>query len=184
MTTTVEAPDRKWPRALALAVTRELLQVLTPLCERVIVAGSLRRKKAEVGDIELLYIPRFVSWPNPASLFHEEIPTNVVDRALEIMLEQGSIEKRLNSEGHTMWGPANKYAVHTVTGVPIDFFATTRESWWNYLVCRTGGARSNTDIASAARERGWQWNPTGPGFTRLSGPDRGRVHTVRSEERR
>ena len=36
------------------------------------------------------------------------------------------------------------------SGIPVDFFATTEEAWFNYLVCRTGPAELNTRIASAA----------------------------------
>lgn len=36
---------RRWPRSIAVGVARELCSVLNPLCERLIVAGSLRRGK-------------------------------------------------------------------------------------------------------------------------------------------
>lgn len=51
----------KFPRAVALEVVRGLMPHLVPACEpeRFIIAGSLRRRKIEVGDIEILFIPRF-----------------------------------------------------------------------------------------------------------------------------
>jgi DNA polymerase/3'-5' exonuclease PolX len=56
----------KFQRSDALAVARALVGQLRPKdaaerCERVIVAGSLRRRKKEVGDVEILFIPRWVS---------------------------------------------------------------------------------------------------------------------------
>lgn len=171
----------KYPRAAALEAARDLLRYLAPLCERIVVAGSLRRRRQEVGDIELVYIPRIISWADPDDLFGRTQPTNVVFHALELMLRGGVIAKRLNKDGAPAWGESNRLAVHA-SGIPVDFFATSAPCWWNYLVCRTGGAQTNTAIASAARERGWQWHPTGSGFSRLAGPDKGRTHAVRSEE--
>ncbi len=47
----------KYPRADAIAVARELCAVLKPVAARIIVAGSLRRQRPMVGDVEILYIP-------------------------------------------------------------------------------------------------------------------------------
>ncbi|MDE2021280.1 MAG: hypothetical protein KGJ13_13170, partial [Patescibacteria group bacterium] len=51
------------------------------------------------------------------------------------------------------------------SGIPVDFFSTAESSWFNYLVCRTGGADNNCQIALAANRKGWKWNPYGAGFT-------------------
>lgn len=171
----------RFPHEAALKVAGELLEHLTPLCDRVVIAGSLRRKKNEVGDVEIVYVPRFIEWPNPEDIFRQPVATNCVDHILRLLIDAGIIAQRLNSAGFTAWGASNKLAVHRASGIPVDFFATSLPCWWNYLVCRTGGARTNTAIASSARERGWKWNPTSEGFTRCSGPDSGRVRPMRSE---
>lgn len=79
-----------------------------------------------------------------------------------------------------MWGAQNKLARHVASGVPIDFFTTTAANFWNYLVCRTGGARTNVAICNAAIKKGWKWNPYGEGFSRAAGLGR-EVHAVASE---
>ena len=43
-----------------MAVAAELCRGLKSATARMVVAGSLRRGKAEVGDIEILYIPEIV----------------------------------------------------------------------------------------------------------------------------
>jgi DNA polymerase/3'-5' exonuclease PolX len=48
----------RMPLAQAQAVAEELVGLLGLWCERLEVAGSIRRGKAEVGDIELLAVPR------------------------------------------------------------------------------------------------------------------------------
>ena len=47
---------QRWPAAIARKVADELVEALTPRCEQICIAGSLRRGKPDVGDIEILYI--------------------------------------------------------------------------------------------------------------------------------
>lgn len=42
----------------AKGVAAEVVARLGPACERVEVAGSVRRRKAEVKDLEVVFIPR------------------------------------------------------------------------------------------------------------------------------
>ncbi|MBU2597552.1 MAG: hypothetical protein KJ757_08345 [Planctomycetes bacterium] len=44
----------------AKAIAEELKSLLEPACERITIAGSIRRQKPDVGDIELLCIPKYV----------------------------------------------------------------------------------------------------------------------------
>jgi DNA polymerase/3'-5' exonuclease PolX len=156
----------KFPRSDALEVTRIIIAFIQPFCERLVVAGSLRRRKPEVGDIEILYIPKFSTEPD--GLFDTK-QINCVDRELENLLQVQTITKRLSILGCESWGQRNKLARHTTSQIPVDFFQASRSNWFNYLVCRTGSASNNTRIASAAQSKGWKWHPYGPGFTDQAG---------------
>lgn len=171
---------RKWPRGEALALAEELQCWLEPVCERVLICGSIRREKREVGDIELVYIPR-MQVGAAMDFFTPARPVSVVEGLFDELLTAGRIAKRLNVNGTHTWGQSNKLATHCGSGIAVDFFATNGSAWWNYVVCRTGGAVSNTRIASEAKARGWMWHPTGEGFERRTGPDTGRVVPMRSE---
>lgn len=163
---------RKFPRAEAVAVAKELCDLLKPKCERLIVAGSLRRRRELVGDVEILYIPKFEAAEIPSEDMFKPPTTKRVDQVdalLDWLLEQGVIRQRETARGSTTWGEHNKLALHVGSGIPVDFFASSEASWFNYLVCRTGGAENNVRIASAAKAKGWHWNPYGPGFSRPSG---------------
>lgn len=46
--------------AKALSIARDLMYTLEPYCERIAIAGSVRRNKPEVKDIELVAIPKLV----------------------------------------------------------------------------------------------------------------------------
>lgn len=155
----------KYPRRQALPIATMLRDLLAPDCSRITIAGSIRRRAAQVSDIEILYVP--LTGPADGDLFGECGLINLTDRALAAMLHMGLISKRLTTQGHKTWGKKNKLAILTSSGIPVDFFATAEDCWWNSLVCRTGPAESNIRIAAAAKARGYQWNPYGPGFTRL-----------------
>lgn len=170
------------PRA-ALKVWEELRERLSPHTTRIAYAGSLRRRKLSVGDIEVVFAPTVGA--NLLDLF----AASNVDAELELMLADGTIAKRRNVKGSFAWGPENKLAVHTASGIPIDFFATTEAHWHGYMVCRTGGMQNNIIVATKARERGWKWNPYNGQLTRLARPrdedgqpeDR-QTHPIHSEQ--
>ena len=155
----------RFDREEALAVALGLVDLLRPACLRIEIAGSIRRLKPDVGDIELVYVPRLVPVPD---LFGGGTMMPATDAVLDGLVKAGTIGKRRNSKGSTMWGVSNKLGVHVASGIPVDFFATEEAAFWNYLVCRTGGAENNMEIAGRAQAKGWKWNPYGPGFTRLA----------------
>lgn len=156
----------KHPRAAALAVARELTAALRERCEpeRFIFAGSLRRNKPLVGDIEIVYVPVPTEVPDPEDLLGRLIPTNRVDEQLKFWLHTGWLAKRVGEKGGTSWGPCNKLARHTVSGIGIDFFQANRRNFWTLLVCRTGPMESNSRICMAAEAIGEKWDPY-RGFT-------------------
>lgn len=162
----------RFPRHTALTAARDALAALKPACEegRIIVAGSLRRRKQWVGDVEIVYVSRIENRPVPGDMFRRK-DYHLADLAIAELEQAGVLARRIGSAGGTAYGPQNKLMVHVATGVPVDFFATIETSWHNYLVCRTGPAESNTRIATLAREKGWNWNPYGSGFTKTDGSE-------------
>ena len=164
----METADKKkrFPRAAAIGVAHELCVALEPVTLRLSVAGSLRRGRADVGDVEILYVPQFEA--RRIDLF-QEAPVDLAAERIEQLVAGGTLAKRQNARGSTSWGEKNRLAVHVASGIPVDLFAATEANWWNYLVCRTGPAEQNVAICKAAIARGWKWQPYGAGFTRLDG---------------
>ena len=164
-------PKQKHPASVAWPAAKELVAALAPWCEpdRLLVAGSLRRGKSQVSDIEILYVPKFADEPTPGEMFGTQT-VNLASRQLLELLDQDEIAYRLNVKGQETWGEQIKLGVHVASNVPVDFFQARPESWWNYLVCRTGPAESNLRIATAARARGWKWEPYSSGFVRGNEP--------------
>lgn len=173
----------RFPRAAALMAAKELCDLMKPHCADLKVCGSLRRKRPTVGDVEIVYIPKFkprvelrqAEFGAPAAP-SEQI--NLTDELLLALVQSGMLKFRPTAAVAQVWGEKNKFAVHVASGIPIDLFSATPENWWNYVVCRTGGSETNVRISEAARRRKLAWHPYKQGFT----DRRGRWLKVRSEK--
>jgi DNA polymerase/3'-5' exonuclease PolX len=141
----------------AKAIAREIVGWLTPACERIVIAGSIRRRKPEVGDIELLCIPKF------------DGIVDLLDQKLKWLIGTRVLEYRPNKRGSIVYGPKNKLLRHVESGIGIDVFSTNEECWWVALVVRTGGEKTNKLIAMAAIRKGWHWHAYGSGFSTPNG---------------
>ena len=131
---------RTWPLAEAREVAEDLITLLGSTCERIQVAGSMRRLIPMVGDIELLAIsktlPAYVSNPlSGAPLGYILLDTRVAE-----LIAKGILDFRLNKRGSRTFGRWNKLLVHVPSGVPVDLFSTTEENWGMALLVRTGSA--------------------------------------------
>ena len=136
----------------AKAIAEELKELLAPACERITVAGSIRRRKPFPNDIELLCIPKYVEG------------VDQLDKELGALFVRGILTYRRNKRGSIGYGPKNKLLLHKPSGIGIDIFSTTKECWPVALAIRTGPKESNIAIAMAAKKRGWRLKAYGPGF--------------------
>ena len=152
----------KWDSDEAVPVARELIELLKPYCERIEIAGSLRRQKERVGDIELLFIPRFED--RQEDMF-TTAPVNLADEKIGQLLRDGVLNKRPSVTGVYTWGSENKLALHVVSGIPVDLFSTDSERWWVALVIRTGSKETNISLTTGAQKRGARLNAYGSGVT-------------------
>jgi DNA polymerase/3'-5' exonuclease PolX len=143
----------------AKAIAKEIVYWLLPGCERAIIAGSIRRQKPEVGDVEILCIPQFVDG------------IDQLDKVVKVLVAQGRLDYRLNKLGRRAYGPKNKLMVHVPSGMGVDIFSTDENCWWVSLVVRTGGEKTNKEIAARALRQGMQFHAYGRGFTLADGSE-------------
>lgn len=147
----------------ALPRAQHILKTLEPFCERIQIAGSIRRKKPKVGDIEILYIPKKGTVHLPGDL----MPTEAEDLCevnLQKLITEKILSLRSKSDGSTAFGKKVKLLRITQCQTALDLFRCTPENWFNNLVSRTGGKDSNILIASTALKQGLNWLPFGNGF--------------------
>lgn len=131
----------------AEAIALAIVERLAPFCERLAIAGSIRRRVAEVKDVELLAIP--ARRQQQPGLF-EDLPVTVkappvdeLDEALGEMLGDLVVRKRPDRRGRTFWGPSDKrilwrYGVGHADWIPVDLFGASFETWGAKLALRTG----------------------------------------------
>lgn len=145
---TAIAQKQRFPYAQALAVAEELRTYLRPACERIEIAGSLRRRMAYVGDVELLCIPK--PW-HAVSALDPPWADALVER-VQGALASGRLAYRLNVKGSRVYGPRNKLLLDVASGIGVDIFSTTAENWGMALLVRTGPKEFNIRAMSRFRQ--------------------------------
>jgi len=131
-------------RAIAVAACTKI----EPFTTRLHIAGSIRRKKPEIKDIEIVCLPKFDITYN-TDLFMNKTPIYGVQigfvRAVEAL---GTIEKGT---------PYGKYLkIVLPEGINLDLFIPDVEDFIRQYVIRTGSADyAHKVIAAAWRRKGW-----------------------------
>lgn len=142
----------------ATRLADELVELLSPVCERIEIAGSIRREQEDVGDVDLLCIPRFSAGPRPGALMldlFEPEPTvhrNLLDERCAELLALGLFEHRLDVNGRKSWGSSLKKAIYR--GLALDICSATAETWGYWLAVRTGPADFSRRLVTDRRYPG------------------------------
>lgn len=101
-----------------LPIAEKYLEMIEPYCTRAVIAGSIRRKKLEPNDIELVVM----------------IDPKKMEKLISVMDEFGGrVRGDITGKACQRWAQE---------GVKIDFFIARQDpsNWGNVLVLRTGNA--------------------------------------------
>ncbi|MFH1233369.1 MAG: hypothetical protein V1649_01820 [Patescibacteria group bacterium] len=121
---------KKYSYEEAYKIALEVVEQLKPHCERIEIAGSIRRKKAEVGDIEVLIKPK----PYEVGLFESGIAT--------VVNKWKCVKGKLPC----------KYTQRILpSGIKLDLFTATAENWGLAFALRTGSAEFSRRVLAS----GW-----------------------------
>lgn len=136
--------------AQVMRVAEVLASRLAPVCQRIALAGSLRRKKEMVGDIEIVAIPKMIVKPQ-VNLFGEtqgEIAESMVDTVLAdwplTFHKNGPKFKAFSFE----WQPGWTFKV--------DLFLPTPETWGVNFLLRTGSPEFSKRMVTAKSYGGYK----------------------------
>ncbi len=123
--------------AAARALADKIVAELAPACDRLVVAGSIRRGEVEVGDIEILCQPRPAAnrslglLPGLADL---DSSGWSIDPVLEQLVAAGRLSRLNNGRVHRRFEAVK-------TGAQVDLFVVTDPTTWGVqLAIRTGPA--------------------------------------------
>lgn len=124
---------------------------LQPFCDIVKIAGSIRRKKAEVKDIEICAIIKRMAIND---LFGTPIDWIPEKGAVDVIYGLGEVIKG-NPDGRYM-----QIKLHE--GINLDLFMPEKKDFYRQFAIRTGSAEySHKVIASAWKKHGWCGTPNG-----------------------
>ena len=112
--------------ANALAIAHSVVADMEPYCERIEIAGSLRRKKPDVGDIEICAIPKMVRVNN---LFQDEIVVSALEIGIRNLCSRYSWSITKNGD---------HYKRIDLGPISLDLFVTTPAQWGCIFLIRTG----------------------------------------------
>jgi len=123
----------------ALFIAEAVKYTLSPYCERIEIAGSIRRKKPFVHDIDLVVIPS----------------------------NQGQFICALQQLGTIKMG-GQKLIRCEMPEIVLDVYVATPDTWATLLLIRTGSARHNVMLCSRAKNRGMKLHADGSGLFTLT----------------
>jgi len=128
----------------AEAIANKILNDLSEYCYKIEIAGSIRRRKDYVSDIEVVCIPRRTLMR--VGLFAEE-------RRVPGFVEYLNSFERLKGNAET-----GKYIQRRhPEGINIDVFVASPENWGNILAIRTGPASFSKYLMIKGKEKGYHF---------------------------
>lgn len=148
----------------ALKTAEKIADCLAPHCSLLEIAGSIRRRKPKVKDIEIIYVPLIEDEIAPGELNILSSKINKTEEKILDLIKEGVLDYRTKKDGTKSFGERVKLLVHKESSTPVDLFSCTRPQWANNLVSRTGGKQTNITIAAQAKRMGWNWLPFDQGF--------------------
>lgn len=139
------------PLSEARSLASEAFPLLVDVCDRLAVAGSIRRGRPTVGDVELVAIAR--TEQRPVDLFGRLETADLLDERCRELLADGTFALRLDKNGHHANG--RKYKRLLFRGFPLDLFVTDRACWGVVFLLRTGPSEFNQHLVLKRSLGGW-----------------------------
>lgn len=130
----------------AREIAQRLRIELFPTCHRIEIAGSIRRERDDIGDIDLVCEPIMADILDLFEGATGERRDFLHERCND-MLAEGALGQRLDKNGRPTWGHSLKRA--TFGGLNVDIQAVTDpDSWGAWLLIRTGPADFNKRLVT------------------------------------
>lgn len=119
----------------AKVIADQVIARLAPYCQKIEVAGSIRRRRPLVRDIDIVLIASD-SWG---------LNTAIGRLGRQVLV--GDKLKRVN-----------------YNGTQVDLYFATEKTWATLLLIRTGSKENNIRLCTRARKKGWRLAASGRGL--------------------
>lgn len=142
----------KMPLGRARTVAEHVVQELAPYCEQIEIAGSVRRKQPQIGDIELVARPRMKLVPD--GLFDQREVSELAAYLEQVFGGNLSsfVEKHPDLPKN---GERYKKLRHRESGMQVDLFIVLPPAEWGPIFAiRTGPADYSRRAVTELQHRG------------------------------
>jgi DNA polymerase (family 10) len=143
---------------LADSIAAELCRSLSGGCDKIAVAGSVRRRRPAVHDIDIVAIPKYGEGL-PQTLFGDRERISFLDVELTSLESRGMLRTLER-------GPKAIRLEVAPEEVPVDLYIASPQTWATLLLIRTGSREHNIRLCSLARDLGMQLKADGSGLFR------------------
>ena len=120
------------------ALADRIVHCIEDLCDRIQVAGSTRRRRPEVNDIDMVLIPQHMMWTSIVQRIKDQFKAKVVLGGQQLV---------------RMHVPQSLPPVPELI-VQVDLYRATYETWGTLLLIRTGSIDHNIMMCSRAQKMG------------------------------
>ncbi len=127
----------------AQKIAAKVIKQLSPYCQKIEVAGSIRRRKAIVHDIDIVLIP-----------------SDAWNLEAEVLALARPFQPKKSGE---------KLKRFDFNGAQIDLYYATVDTWATLLLIRTGSTENNIRLCSRAKEMSWHLAASGDGLFNETG---------------
>lgn len=127
----------------AFTLAERIVAELLPFCERIEIAGSMRRAREHVNDIDLVVLPKDAAGLR-ARVARKTQP--ITDGPLNLSVRLPGIAR-----------PGIQLDIFFAHGGTRDLIAPEPSNWGSVLLCRTGSKEHNIFLAQRAQELGYKW---------------------------
>jgi DNA polymerase/3'-5' exonuclease PolX len=134
-----------YPLEEATRIGERILSVIDPLVEKAVIAGSIRRRKSMVHDIDIVLIPSSSIVPGTPFKFDVDFFPNGVISAIEAEFDDVEAMKK-----------GSALSQIKVKGIPVDLYASNEEEWGIHLLRWTGSQQHNIKLCMKAKELGYR----------------------------
>jgi DNA polymerase (family 10) len=124
----------------AVNIAADIKSRLLPFCDQIEIAGSIRRRRPMVHDIDIVCIPS----------------------------NQGQFAYQIQSMG-TIKAGGGKLIRLKLAETDVDFYIADPQTWATLLLIRTGSKEHNIFLCRRARDRSMRLHADGSGLFRLGG---------------
>lgn len=133
----------------AIKIAELIKAQLAPMCERIEIAGSIRRGRPEVNDIDLVILPKAGQL--------DAIKARCEKKCQVVKDGPQNYIVRLPKGGHS--GSEFQLDIFIARSQQRDLLQTVPGNWGSLLLCRTGSTAHNIFLVEHAKSRGFTWHP-------------------------